>query len=480
MSITSRTYQLALLTLFTTGSVAWGQAQTGFQFNFISPGARSLGMGGAFIGLADDATAAYTNPAGLTNLTIGGSEAAIEYRQFSNTTLFPAGGRLDGSNQATGIGIDTRDDLVIDEAAAETGGIAFFSYSKVLPRGITLAVYRHQLANYSVEYASQGPFLTDLYTCLCSRNFPSFTRVDLRIANYGASAAYAFQLSSDDSKTRLAGSISVGLGLTVSELDLNFQRYFFGFDERTGFDWIDRQPGGFFGPADFTPDNVFAKQLAQDSDYAQGFNLGALWKQGGKASVEARGEKEGQTRRWDYLLHGQWSAGAVYRKGPSFQVDGTMNGIEGSSTLDIRVPDTYGLGVAYSMDEGNTKVTLDYDRVRWSQRFDEIIPKGRTLDRENFSLADADEVHLGFEQVVFVLESQIIGTLRLGAWREPAHEVEYRGPTPANRVLFPTGRDINHWSAGIGIVLKEDFQIDTALDISDRAKTVSFSLVKFF
>jgi long-subunit fatty acid transport protein len=36
-----------------------------FRFNFINPGARSLGLGGAFIAAADDATAAEANPAAL-------------------------------------------------------------------------------------------------------------------------------------------------------------------------------------------------------------------------------------------------------------------------------------------------------------------------------------------------------------------------------------------------------------------------------
>ena len=35
------------------------------EFNFSNPGARSLAMGGAFVGRADDASAAYANPAGL-------------------------------------------------------------------------------------------------------------------------------------------------------------------------------------------------------------------------------------------------------------------------------------------------------------------------------------------------------------------------------------------------------------------------------
>lgn len=40
-----------------------------FQFNFSTPGARASAMGRAFIGLADDASAATTNPAGLIQLT---------------------------------------------------------------------------------------------------------------------------------------------------------------------------------------------------------------------------------------------------------------------------------------------------------------------------------------------------------------------------------------------------------------------------
>src|SRR5688572_21375251 len=44
------------------------EGNASIQFAFVPPGARSLGMGGAFVGRADDATAAYTNPAGLTQL----------------------------------------------------------------------------------------------------------------------------------------------------------------------------------------------------------------------------------------------------------------------------------------------------------------------------------------------------------------------------------------------------------------------------
>ena len=56
-------------------------ALSGFSiipFDFGPPGARALGMGGAFIALADDATAAEANPAGLTNLSR--AEASVHLR----------------------------------------------------------------------------------------------------------------------------------------------------------------------------------------------------------------------------------------------------------------------------------------------------------------------------------------------------------------------------------------------------------------
>ena len=64
------------------------------QFDFINPGARSLSLGGAFIGLADDATAAATNPAGLQQLAQ--PEISIEGRGWRFVTDFVRGGRLTG------------------------------------------------------------------------------------------------------------------------------------------------------------------------------------------------------------------------------------------------------------------------------------------------------------------------------------------------------------------------------------------------
>src|SRR5512140_952171 len=49
-------------------AVAMAQNRSGYQLNITGAGARAAGMGGAFIGVADDATAITWNPAGLTQL----------------------------------------------------------------------------------------------------------------------------------------------------------------------------------------------------------------------------------------------------------------------------------------------------------------------------------------------------------------------------------------------------------------------------
>ena len=59
---------------------------SGAQFLKIGVGARALGMGGAFASIADDATAAFTNPAGLT--TLSKAEISFEGRQWDYTNTF--------------------------------------------------------------------------------------------------------------------------------------------------------------------------------------------------------------------------------------------------------------------------------------------------------------------------------------------------------------------------------------------------------
>lgn len=466
-----------------------------FQFNLSTPGARSLGMGGAFLALADDATAAYTNPAGLTHLTVGGPEVAVEARQWRFSNIFLDGGRFCASEPCatTSIGIDSAASGVeLGEAENGVTGLSFLSVGYVLRGGFTLAVYRHELANFRSEYQSQGllfgelaldcsPFGSCDLTCAsgrCLRLPAVHSSIDLEIVDYGISGAYEF-------RKRKKNPISVGLGLAYYQLNLDSREELFGFRELgelptncdigqyiTFLDVPDvlpdllRAPGHLLGPADFLADLHFCSAPVTLEGDVVGVNAGWLWKLGAAQ---------------------RWSLGGVYRQGPLFETP-----LEDGSSLTYRVPDVYGLGVAFSSASRKTKVALDVNRVRYSQRFDDfrfIIANGAAAffpdaPADTFRIRDVNELHLGFEHVFLVVESLFVGTVRLGVWHDPLHELEVARkdvvPPFVSELIRRRGDDVTHFSAGLGLVIKEDYQVDLAADFSDAGDTISISLVKFF
>ena len=117
----------------TSGEDKGGQPPV--QFNFAPPGARSLGMGAAFIGLADDATAAASNPAGLTILTKPEISGHFRNSRFKNE--FP--------NTVTQVGVGSFEKTVSSPS--------FFSV--VVPKGsVAVSAYYQR----SVDYANASSF----------------------------------------------------------------------------------------------------------------------------------------------------------------------------------------------------------------------------------------------------------------------------------------------------------------------------------
>jgi hypothetical protein len=85
-------------------------------------------------------------------------------------------------------------------------------------------------------------------------------------------------------------------------------------------------------------------------------------------------------------------------------------------------------------------------------------------------LAIASPLFAQNTDIEFVLTRAPVA-IRAGWWHDPAHAIAYRGPvvTPeevAAHILFPGGRDENHFSAGIGVAWPR-FQVDAAYDTSE-------------
>ena len=140
-----------LLCSFMAAGAALAQGTTTLEFSFSNPGARAMGFGGAFIGLADDATAAYTNPAGLVQLVE--PELSLEARAWSHDTPFTAGGRAEG--QPSGIGIDTLPGLSFAVSTEDARGLSFLSWVQPFRRW-SLALYRHQQARFESRFVTNG------------------------------------------------------------------------------------------------------------------------------------------------------------------------------------------------------------------------------------------------------------------------------------------------------------------------------------
>jgi len=407
------------------------EAPPALEFSFSNPGARSMGLGGAFVALADDATAAFANPAGLVQLVR--PEISLELRRREYSTPYTEGGRA--------VGIDTVDGLRTSFSNETTSGLSFLSF--VYPgTKWSLALYRHQLADFSVSTEINGLF-GDVPEGRVRRYEDQRTVTELDVVGTGLSGAY-----------QVSDKLSLGFGLS----------YFSGRVENRGaIHLIDSDPDTFWEWNSFLPDRLFATSSFDADDTDVGFNVGVLWK-----------------------FAESWRLGGVYRKGPRFDYElynlaGPANDLPEGTILgavtdrSIAFPDVWGLGVAYRSSDGSLTVGFEWDRVEYS-----II--GETLDSplvdaSQVAIDDADELHLGAEYV-FLKTTPLIA-IRGGLWHDPDHRFRYEGDDPFARALYQPGEDALHISIGAGIAFSR-FQIDVGANLSDAVDQFALSAIFSF
>jgi long-subunit fatty acid transport protein len=220
------------------------QAVIPLQLSFSDPGARSAGLGGAFVALADDATAAFANPAGLVQLVK--PEISVEVRNWSYSIPYTVGGRAEGD--PSGQGLDVTAGLVKGESTYDTTSLSFLSL--VWPIGDwSFAVYRHQYADLEFSGETQGIFGggSDSFQERWSDQ-QMHSKQD--ILSYGLSAAYRF-----------SDKFSVGLGVAYFDVSMEALtvEHLWDVDSETG----------FFGPTSFLADHLALTEymFIDDSDW---------------------------------------------------------------------------------------------------------------------------------------------------------------------------------------------------------------------
>ena len=409
------------------------EVNAGVQFDFLSPGARSLAMGGAFIGMADDATAAFVNPAGLRALSR--REVSFEGRGRDFTIPVAVRGRFGGP--ARNIGIDQITGLVDEEQSQSGGGLAFLSFVYPRPRW-AIAGYRHELANFEANVRTEGPFFTrpngDNF-----RRFPIIGSMDLNITTYGVSGSF-----------NLTPQVSIGGGVAF---------YDFKMDSRTDrFDFFAPFVNPtFYGPANYDPNNLLNFQLQEGDDSGVGVNVGVLW-------APSR----------------MFQLGAVYRQGPDFDLQiSSLPGPRASFAPfeepgTFHVPHVFGVG-AVVRPMTNATITVDVSRVQYSRLTEDFVDLFDDTPQGSYLVPDGTELHAGFE---YVFARRIPIAARAGYWFDPEHTLEFVGESEfadINRAIYRSrNEDQHHVTAGGGVVFGR-FEINGGADFASRATTISFS-----
>lgn len=396
-------------------------AQVGF--NFSAPGARSAAMGGAFIALADDATAAETNPAGLTTLLR--PEVSFEFKGVEYTRTVPpaAGGEPE-------TGTEFNDRVAIPSFA-----------SIVLPVGrMTLGVFRHELVNYRSRTYGEGYLYEDDQGDSFSL-FPYTTDLQMLVENYGG--ALALQM----------GPMSLGVagGMSRLTMELEYLRY-----------QVQR-----FQPAYLANQVIVAPEDGSQTGYF--VNAGVLIRPSERFAIGGV-----------YRLRPKFSEMRLQSLDAMSQpFDETPD-----TLFTVNVPDAIGAGITMRPHD---LLTLSVDAVwnRYSQVADTMsftfVGSGAdTLVAEDFVADDGIDYRGGAELIVLV--GQTYFALRGGASYTAPSNTYYLGERDATQLLWGTEptEPVLSYTAGIGTQLFGLLQIDTAATMSEeRAEVVISAVMRF-
>ncbi len=184
-----------------TNSYEWAYT----DFNFTPPGARAGGMGGAFVALADDATCAVSNPAGLAQLprTQIAVEGTFRHYDTHSRTLMANNGEATVADQWK---------------IQDNTSLSFGSFSTQLFNNfIHVSLFYNRLTNTHLKFLSNVD---------AGYKYEGFSK--LSIDEYGLSVAKGF----------FGDTLFIGAGISVDSLGLKS-----GFDLDPGAGMHDRSSG---------------------------------------------------------------------------------------------------------------------------------------------------------------------------------------------------------------------------------------------
>ena len=237
------------------------------QLSFSDPGARSMGFGGAFVALADDATARSPIQPGSCSYSNQRSRSRDATGATHRHTPWVAGRKVSPAASAS----TTRSASGRRHQSTVLAGLSFLSFAYPVGNW-SLAIFRHENANLEFSSETQGLFFAGT-DCCQDRFFDQRATSDLDFLSYGFSAAY-----------RISDRFALGLGVVYHDVTIesNVEQYL----------WDDDTLESFFGRNSYLPERLRVSQRSSVHDTDWTLTGGILWR-----------------------LSEGWSIGAVYRQG---------------------------------------------------------------------------------------------------------------------------------------------------------------------
>ncbi len=414
---------------------------TNLGFQFYPPGARALGMGGAFVALADDATAAASNPAGISQLT--NMQFAIEGRyasQESKSKSFPwsTAGNLSAFQNANS---DVDDAYDLSFGAFTTPLFKnFLNVSVFYDRPMSFSAGK--LANRGFQ---GGPVL---------EFEPSST--DINIHELGLSVAKSF----------FGGKVMFGAGVGVQFFDM------------------EQREAGFISPNGAAFDQYFARSVDKSSEKVS-YRAGLLVKPIDRLRL---GVSYTRMPQFTYQVNSLFEGSEPTTFDSQFDVPDNLSFGAAYNLCPNWVLLFEAKYLMYSQLMNGFVVTESYADAPVDAFASRI---GSSVS--DYSIDDIVEIHFGTEYVLNAIKNVPIA-LRAGFYYEPAHDLKYTKPSliadalgrPRSQLnnieagLFDGGDDLFHFTFGAGAVFCNHFQVDAGADITDESTRVALSLVYQF
>jgi long-chain fatty acid transport protein len=410
---------------------ATAQANVNYQFvNTIrgDDGARSarmMGIAGAGIGMADDASAALFNPAALRLLVHG--EVAVDALFAGLSVPLVASGQLVrpglGGVPIASVALQMQDRRLRGTDPFTSVGFAYPA-GRFAVSGYLRVVGNQEAAPHVFNEAPAGASNTFVLV-----EAPA-VGVDERRVEFGFASAYSVRRG-----------LSVGAAVALEDTDVS---------------------GGFFSISQTVQQTIRSEEvrLTSKMKFTPSYTIGGLWSPTSRVNI-----------------------GAAFHKGSAEDHTVTRTVTLGAGTIaderptTFRVPDWTGVGMGFRITE-TLRVAADVRRVAYSQQ-KQFLVDAMLGAPGDYELQDGTELRAGTEYVVPLKRTAV--ALRGGVWEEPAHSLRFMGNDPLAGPLLHElfaeriGRRV-HGTAGAGLSVGR-FELNVGADLASRYRRVGASTV---